>query len=110
MRLNLPTIPTPTTYRRPEKPVWFRVSGLPCTPSYTSETLLSEHASLASRVPSRLATTIGRIEFMCISDWSFPFRCSPPRLATTQLRSDTKFKPNFDEDLHLADSIHSEAH
>ena len=26
---------------------------------------------------------------VCVTDWSFSFRCSPPRLAATQLRSDT---------------------
>ena len=25
----------------------------------------------------------------CVTDWSFSFRCSPPRVATTQLRFDT---------------------
>jgi hypothetical protein len=25
----------------------------------------------------------------CVTDWSFSFRCSPPRIAATQLRFDT---------------------
>jgi hypothetical protein len=40
----------------------------------------------ASPFPSRLATTTGRIEFTCVTDQPFAFRCSPPRLAATQFR------------------------
>ena len=43
----------------------------------------------ASPLASRLASTTGRIEFTCVADWSFASRCSPPRLAATQLRSVT---------------------
>jgi len=43
----------------------------------------------ASPFPSRLAARQGRIEFTCVADWSFTSRCSPPRLAATQLRSVT---------------------
>jgi len=50
----------------------------------------------ASSFPSRLARPHDRIEFTaaalwttCVTDWSFSFRCSPPRIAATQLRFDT---------------------
>ena len=36
-----------------------------------------------------LAERPGRIEFTIVTDWSFTSRCSPPRLAATQLRSVT---------------------
>ena len=36
--------------------------------------------SSSRRLPTREA---------CVTDWSFSFRCSPPRVATTQLRFDT---------------------
>jgi len=29
----------------------------------------------------------------CVTDWSFSFHCSPPRIAATQLRFDTGVKP-----------------
>src|SRR5207253_10769830 len=44
------------------------------------------------------------------TDESFTSRCSPPRLLATQLRSVTRFRPNLDEDLHLADNGHLQAH
>ena len=50
----------------------------------------------ASSFPSRLAHVHrpNRVHLVPVSrdlvtDWSFSFRCSPPRLAATQLRSDT---------------------
>lgn len=43
------------------------------------------------------------------TDWTFTSRCSPPRLAATQLRSVTKFKPNLDRDFHPTESIHLQA-
>ena len=36
-----------------------------------------------------LASTTGRIEFTCVSDWPFTSSCSPPGLAATQLLSVT---------------------
>ena len=44
------------------------------------------------------------------TDESFTSRCSPPRLTATQLRSVTRLRPNLDEDLHLADAEHLQAH
>jgi hypothetical protein len=43
----------------------------------------------ASPLARRLATSPGRIEFTFVWDWSFAFRCFPPRLAATQFRSAT---------------------
>ena len=37
----------------------------------------------------KLARHTCRIEFTFVADWLFAFRCSPPRLAATQLRSAT---------------------
>ena len=37
------------------------------------------------------------------TDWRFSSCCSPPRLAATQLRSDTRFRPNLGEDFHPSD-------
>jgi hypothetical protein len=48
----------------------FRSQARPATPTESS-----------SRRPPTWAT--------CVTDWSFSFRCSPPRVATTQLRFDT---------------------
>ena len=44
------------------------------------------------------------------TDRQFTSSCSPRPLARTQLLSVTKFKPNLDKDLHLADSIHLQLH
>src|SRR5258708_21699792 len=44
------------------------------------------------------------------ADESFTSHCSPPRLTATQLRSVTRFRPNLDEDFHLADTRHLQAH
>jgi hypothetical protein len=41
----------------------------------------------ASPLASRLAKTQGRIEFLFVRTDRLAFRCSPPRLTTTQLRS-----------------------
>jgi hypothetical protein len=44
------------------------------------------------------------------TDQSFASGCSPPRLATTQLPSATKSRPNLGRDFHPADSTHLQAH
>lgn len=38
-----------------------------------------------SGIPSSLPDRLGRIEFTCVTDWSFVSGCSPPFLAETQL-------------------------
>jgi hypothetical protein len=43
-------------------------------------------------------------------DQSFTSRCSPPCLATTQLRFDYQAQTSLDSDLHRASSIHLQAH
>ncbi len=40
----------------------------------------------------RLVTVSGRIEFTCVSDWSFTSSCSPPGLTATQLLSVTGWR------------------
>ena len=44
------------------------------------------------------------------TDQAFAFRCSPPRLAATQLRSTTGCRSHPDKDFHPAVSIRSRAH
>ncbi len=44
----------------------------------------------ASPLVRRLAKATGRIEFTCVTDESFAFGCSPPRLTATQLPSATR--------------------
>jgi hypothetical protein len=66
---NLPTIPSPTTPRRPEDQFWFESSGLPSYEAVRPGTPLEQvslDVSWASPVPSRLATTTGRIEFVIL--------------------------------------------
>jgi hypothetical protein len=46
----------------------------------------------ASPLLGRLATVSGRIEFTCVSDWSFTSSCSPPGLTATQLLSVTGWR------------------
>ncbi|NBT36105.1 MAG: hypothetical protein EBT03_11335 [Betaproteobacteria bacterium] len=66
---NLPTIPSPTTLRRPKDRFWFESSGVPSCEAVWPRTPL-EQVSLdvcwASPLPSGLAATIGRIEFVIL--------------------------------------------
>src|SRR5580700_8962128 len=64
----------------------------------------------ASPLAGRLTETPGRIEFTVVTDETFTFSCSPPRLMATQLLSVTKGQTPFDRDLHPADSQPSQAH
>src|SRR3977135_4684761 len=68
---------------------------------------------LASPFSSKLANASGRIEFIIvlIMDWSFASGCSPPRLSTTQLPSDTD-RPVFlsHRDSHPTFGAYSQAH
>ena len=85
--LNLPVVLSPTT---------------PCLPMSASlRSLFSRSGLFPSRAVSRLrplgfraspfvrrlARTSGRIEFLVVRTDRLTFRCSPPRLTTTQLRS-----------------------
>jgi hypothetical protein len=66
---NLPTIPSPTTPRRPEDQFWFESSGLPSYGAVRPGTPLEQvslDVSWASPLPSRLAATTGRIEFVIL--------------------------------------------
>jgi len=79
---GLPAIPSPTidatTGDRPAASGFapaptglaFRSKARPSTPTESS----------SRRRPTRA---------VCVTDWSFSFRCSPPRITATQLRFDT---------------------
>jgi len=44
------------------------------------------------------------------TDWLFASRCSPPRLAATQLRSATYLMRSYEVDFHHSDDVRSQAH
>ena len=95
MRSNLPTIPTPTTRRRPCAMIWFsdHRAYRRDTPHRSSHR--QAKASIGLRhwgvgSPQRLAESSS-----FPTDWSFTSCCSPPGLAATQLHSVTKFRPNL---------------
>ena len=84
--LGLPTILSPTigamtgdhpAARRFGSPPIARYAGF----VFRSKTRPSTPTESSSR---RLSSWIA-----CVTDWSFSFRCSPPRIAATQLRFDT---------------------
>jgi hypothetical protein len=92
--LKLPAIPSPTTCCRP------RTSG----PGFVSSAYRRRGHSArprpagpcvtwASPFPGRLATTTGRIEFVILRTSHSPPVALHVRLAATQLRSVTKFRP-----------------
>jgi len=80
--MGLPAIPSPTIgattgvgpaasgFMPPSTGFVFRSKTRPSTPTESSSRRLS-------------------IRTACVTDWSFSFRCSPPRIAATQLRFDT---------------------
>ncbi len=78
----------------------FRAPGLP---DHMSVAALDQGPCVnwASPVPSRLATTVGQIEFTCVTDQSFTSSCSPPRLAATQLLSVTECQNTLTETFTL---------
>ena len=110
MRSNLPTIPSPTTLRRPCTMIWFsdHRAYRRDTPHRSSHRQAKASVGLrqwGAGSPRRLAESSS-----LPTDWSFTSCCSPPGLAATQLHSVTKFRPNFGKDFHLAGSIHLQAH
>jgi hypothetical protein len=64
----LPTLPSPTTPRRPACLVWFYHAGLPETVpcGYDLIPMGNQSVTWASPFPSRLATTTGRIAFVLL--------------------------------------------
>jgi hypothetical protein len=84
--LGLPTIPSPTiSASSGDRPAVRRFGSAPIARStgfvFRSQTRPSTPTESSSRRrPKRAA---------CVTDWSFSFRCSPARVATTQLRFDT---------------------
>jgi hypothetical protein len=64
----------------------------------------------ASPFPSRLTTTTGRNEFVILrTSRSPPVSLHPASQRRSYVRLQSS-NPNLDEDLHLVDSIHSQAH
>src|SRR5262249_52563971 len=102
----LPTLPPPTTLRRPVCMVWFHHTGLPedvPQPECLSLFMASvRHLGFALATQAHHDDRPNRVRYP--TDGSFTSCCSPPRLLTTQLHSVTRFRPNLDEDLHLADT------
>jgi hypothetical protein len=95
---NLPDVPTPTTPCRPRHHEFvFHVSVQPRITAFRQRSIPREilYGTSASPLSSRLAATTGRIEFTFVSDRPFAFRCSPPRLTTTQFRSATVSNSNL---------------
>ena len=85
--LNLPVVLSPTTHV-------FPCPLSSCSFSFAfwgrhrrAVSSLRPPALSASPLASRLAKTQGRIEFLVVRTDRLAFRCSPPRLTTTQLRS-----------------------
>jgi hypothetical protein len=109
--LSLPTIPSPTTPRCPCAIVWFcGPQGLPPRLHLPMDRTYGQrrHLGFAITQQARHNDRPNRVRHYP-TDWSFTSCCSPPRLATTQLQLVTTFRPNFGEDLHLADSDHLQA-
>jgi hypothetical protein len=107
---NLPTIPSPTTCRRPATFVWFCIADLP------RDTVLDRsHPSSGPQRHLGFATwqQARHDDRPCSSsfptDWPFTSHCSPPALAGTQLCSVTKFKRNSGGDSHPTDSTRLQA-
>ena len=79
---RLPAIPSPTigatTGVRPA------ASGL--TPAPTG---FASHSKARPSTPTESSSLRMASRPPCVTDWSFSFRCSPPRIAATQLRFDT---------------------
>ena len=96
---NLPVVPAPTT---PCRPVRFEFAF--CVQVQTTRAgsapvpITNVVTTVALRLRTSLAGSprqIGRIEFTCVPDQPFAFRCSPPRLAATQFRSATGSNSNL---------------
>ena len=84
--LGLPAIPSPTinvlSGDRPDA----RRLGLPPIARFAGFVFRSQTRPLTlTESSSRRPST----RTVCVTDWSFSFRCSPPRLTATQLRFDT---------------------
>ena len=84
--LGLPAIPSPTigatTGDRPAA----RRFGSPPRVRFAG---FVSHSKTRPPTPTESSSRQWSPRTTCITDWSFSFRCSPPRLAATQLRFDT---------------------
>ena len=84
--LGLPTILSPTIGATSGDRPAARRFGSRLSPALQASSL---HSRLAHpRQPNRVHGGSPR-RTICVTDWSFSFRCSPPRIAATQLRFDT---------------------
>src|SRR5947209_3061860 len=108
--IGRPTIPSPTTCRRPGGFGLVLPPGLP-REVYASHPLSRDLGVLGFALNSQ-ARRNDRPNRVCqtATDWRFSSGCSPPRLAAAQLRSDTGFRPNLGGDFHPTDSLHLQAH
>ena len=87
---ELLTIPPPTTaspFRHDRFDTLLHRRGLPrLSPGETQWVEgFARHAVKGSHIPRRFPDRLGRIEFTCVTDWSFSSGCSPPSLTGTQL-------------------------
>ena len=92
----LPAIPSPTTPWTP------RIALTPCTQRARRVPGFAIHSQ------ARRSNTPNRVRHP--TDWPFAFRCFPPRLAATQLRSATVLQGGTEEDFHLSNNMRSRAH
>jgi len=79
---GLPAIPTPTI----NAPTRDRPAASGFAPAPTG---FAFHSQARPATPTESSSRRTAHRPPCVSDWSFSFRCSPPRLAATQLRFDT---------------------
>ena len=87
---DLPTIPSPTTalpFRHGRFSTLLHRRDLPClSPGQTSPVGgIRRRTVKGSDTVRSLPDRLGRIEFTCVTDWSFVSGCSPPFLTETQL-------------------------
>ena len=79
---GLPAIPTPTI----SAPTGDRPAASGFTPAPTG---FAFHSQARPATPTESSSRRTARRPSCVSDWSFSFRCSPPRVTTAQLRFDT---------------------
>ena len=82
MAPGLPAIPSPT--------IGATTGDRPAASGFTpAPTGFATHSKARPSTPTESSSPRRPARAVCVTDWSFSFRCSPPRLAATQLRFDT---------------------